>query len=79
MEEVSVIVVNGEGGDWSGLFVNGELECEGHNIYTRDWIDLIKKYKYFKQVETFTVTDEYLESRGNFPSKFTDIPGNAFI
>lgn len=78
MKEVCVTIVGAEGGDWTGLFVNGKLEYEGHNIYETNWVELINKYKHFKEVETFTVTDDYLD-RGNFPDKFKDIPENEFV
>lgn len=27
--------------DWAGIYINGELECEGHSITDSQWMDLI--------------------------------------
>ena len=73
--EVSLIIVDCEGGDWSGLYVNGVLETEGHNLYTRDWIELIHKYKNFSGgIKRYDVNDKYMANLGNLPSKFNEIP-----
>lgn len=79
MKEISVIMVDDEGGEWSGLYVGGELECEGHNIYSQDWINLIRKYKHFKRIETLIVKDEWIEELGNLPHKLSDIPNEAIV
>lgn len=74
MEGAIVTIVGCESGDWSGLYVDGVLECEGHQIYERDYIELIRKYKVFKDVACFQITGEHMDSLGsNFPNKLEDV------
>lgn len=73
-EGAIVTVVSCECGDWSGMYVNGILEYEGHQIYKRDYIDLIRNHKTFKDVVCFEITDEHLDWLGNsFPYKLEDV------
>jgi len=73
-EGVTVTVIGCESGDWSGLYVDGVLECEGHSIYERDYINLIRKYKVFKDVDCFEISDEHMEWLGcNFPNKLEEV------
>lgn len=74
MEGKVITVVSCEGGDWSGLYVDGFLEFEGHQIYERDYIELIRRYKVFKDVVCFTITDEHMDWLGSsFPHKLEDV------
>lgn len=69
-----VALVESENGDWASLYVNGLFEYEGHNIYSKDWINLINKYKHFDKVETYLVNSEWMDWRGVLPLHFKDIP-----
>lgn len=79
MKSVNLIIVHNEGGDWEGIFVNGILETESHNLYTRDWIDLIHKYKTFGEITRYDVQDEYMSEIGSFPNKFDEIPKEFLV
>jgi hypothetical protein len=74
MEGKLITIIGCESGDWEGLYVNGILHYEGHSIYARDFIDLIKKFKVFKDVECFEITDEHMEELGaSFPDDLRDV------
>lgn len=73
-EGVTVTIFSCESGDWYGLYVDGILEYEGHQIYERDYIDLIRRQKVFKDVFCFEISDEHLDWLGNsFPHKLEDV------
>lgn len=77
MEGKLVTIIGCESGDWKGLYVNGILQYEGHNIYARDFIDLIRKFKVFKGVECFEISNEYMEELGScFPHSLRDVKVN---
>ncbi len=50
--------------DWEGLYKNGELLDEGHDI------DLAKHLG----IERVYVNQEWVEEKVNFPNKLSDIP-----
>ena len=33
-----------EGDDWAGLYINGNLKCEGHRIRINEGIEAIRDY-----------------------------------
>jgi hypothetical protein len=41
MKKTNFTFVNSEYGDWQGLYINGKLAAEGHNISARDVLDCI--------------------------------------
>lgn len=74
LDGVTVTMVSCESRDWSGLYVNEFLEYEGHQFYEEDFIGLIRKYKVFKEVNCFEITDEYMDLLGgSFPYKLEDV------
>lgn len=78
-----IIVVDSDDGDWSGIFLsdgkdNYTLWVENHSLYTQDWIELINNHR-IESVEQMEVSWEYMHSIGTFPSKFEDIPEEAFV
>lgn len=74
MQINSIVVCSGDDGDWIGIFVNDELEYEGHDIPTHIWLKTIDKYRVFSRTSEYEISHEYLESIGNFPSNFSEIP-----
>lgn len=68
-----LFVCHSECGDWYGIYINGELNYEGHDIPNHVWMTIIQMNRYYLSVEEFEVSDEYME-RGSFPDKFEDIP-----
>lgn len=74
MEGYLMTIINCESGDWEGLYVNGILQYEGHSINARDFINLIRKYKVFKDVQCFEISDEHMEKLGSsFPHNLRDV------
>lgn len=74
MEGKEITIVSCESGDWCGLYVEGVLEIEGHSLLKEDFINLIRKYKVFKDVIHFVISEEHMEwLGGNFPSKLQDV------
>lgn len=77
---VNLTIVSSECGDWYALYVDGVIECQGHNLYIDDWCDLIRKYRKFSgNVEFFTVFDSFCEKIGHFPDKFEDLKKECFM
>lgn len=59
------------GDDWAGVYVNGELFCEGHSVSHWDWLALLEKLGFSAgQVEADTA---WLEDNGRLPAKLTDV------
>lgn len=63
--------------DWEGLFVDGVLVYEHHEISRRELRELCKEHKInFSEIEEGWVTDdydEYLSVAGGFPEKLEDV------
>ena len=73
MEQKKLIVVYAECGEWDGIYVNGELAVENHNLSSSDWIRIIQQHQCFDPIiETYYVKDSYIENKGNYPSFFTE-------
>lgn len=66
-----VVIVSGD--DWSGLYVNGKLETEDHQIRQHDFINLIEKYRCFESVDVVEIDDYRLEELGGCPMSLEDI------
>jgi hypothetical protein len=62
--------------DWEGLFIDGELIDEGHEIRRTELVKAMKTYSTFDvKFEYFSIEgQEWLEERGSFPMNFCDIP-----
>ena len=70
-----------EGDDWAGLYINGNLKCEGHRIRINEGIETIRDYVNDFSVNlnlinftSYEVDQDWLEDRGDLPSKFNGIP-----
>lgn len=59
--------------DWEGIYIDGELEYEGHQVPTSVWLSFIDDYRDYA-VESYWVNEEYMHDMGNFPDEFEDIP-----
>ncbi len=60
------------GYDWQGLYLNGELVCEGYRIEADDVLFYLKG----KRLDTYLTTDcdgEWLESNGVFPRDLSEV------
>lgn len=68
-----------KGEDWQGLFIDGDLRLEEHELET---IDVLKEIAwswrdgYKLSVKVYEVNQDWLEDEGNFPNKFSAIPVN---
>lgn len=60
--------------DWEGIYINGELRYENHSIPTHVWLDILRDNRYYLDVETYYVDEEYMADLGNFPSQFSKLP-----
>lgn len=75
MEEVNVIIISSDDGEWEGMYVDGYLFEEGHRLSNRDWMDLINKNKYFISAEQKWIDGINLEDLGaSFPFRLSEIP-----
>lgn len=70
-----------KGEDWEGLYINNNLKCEGHRVRTDDAIEAIRDYVNDFSVNlnlinftSYDVDQDWLEGRGDLPSKFDGIP-----
>ncbi len=72
------------GGDWEGLFIDGELVTEGHNIGEGSpeifWLDIASKYKIISAdlmvKELIELDDEELAEIGTFPKSLSMLKGD---
>lgn len=75
---MNVTYVSNSHGDWAGVYLNGKLYDEGHSIPVHTWLDLISEVSEENSASLptmqFEVDGEWLESCGNLPEFFTDIP-----
>lgn len=69
-----IVYVKNDSGDWCGIYVDNELQTQGHSIPYFTWIDLINTFWNFNQALCYEISDSYLESIGDLPNKFSDIP-----
>ena len=72
MKGNNVVIVSSD--DWEGLYVNGELETEDHEIRQHDFINLIQEYRSFESIDIVEVSMEKLEELGGgFPYRLENI------
>jgi hypothetical protein len=70
-----IIVVDSD--DWQGMYVNGTLKEEGHEVR----IDDISKYTPISEIKVFCLSyygTEELEDFGSLPNKLSEIPSDWF-
>lgn len=63
-------------GDWAGIYIDNDLQCEGHSIPVHDWLLLIETWN-IGRTRQLEVNGEWLEECGSFPTSFNDIPQEA--
>ncbi len=77
MSETRSITLVTNGDDWEGLYINGVLMIEGHQITLRDLVDALDLGVSLDQVE---VTTKYLgEEVTSLPEKLSTIPERAVV
>ena len=70
-----IVVVDSD--DWQGMYVNGVLKEEGHELR----IDDISKYTPISEIKEFCLSyygTEELEDFGSLPNKLSEIPSDWF-
>lgn len=64
--------------DWAGLYINGQLQFEGHSVPAFEWVEAINKVDGPVVAEELSLDDnkvtEWIESLGNLPQNLGDIP-----
>lgn len=57
-----------DGDDWKGLYIDGKLVMENHQLSVYDILDAISiKYKYVP------VDEDWLMARGHLPDKLSEV------
>lgn len=64
-------------GDWAGIYIDNDLQCEGHSIPVHDWLFLIETWN-IGRTKQLEVNGEWLEECGSFPAEFSDIPKEMY-
>lgn len=54
--------------DWIGVYINGELQAEGHSISTVELLEVLGV-----EHEQVSVDQEWIEDRGNLPANLADV------
>lgn len=72
-----LIYVLSSDGDWSGIYIDGKLDYEGHSIPAWVWMDCINLAS-LTEACSFEVDGLWLEEYGSFPLTFEDIPKDQF-
>lgn len=74
----SLVYVSSSHGDWSGIYVDNQLDYEDHSIPVWVWIDLFNLNSVTEAVQ-FEVDGDWLEEGGSFPQNFKDIPKEKIV
>jgi hypothetical protein len=59
------------GDDWKGLYYNGELECEGHDVQVEELMDAASMGKF--NFDRVWADDDWLQREGNLPRYLKDV------
>ena len=46
-----IVILDDEGGDWVGLYINNKLMLEGHDLHFRDIFDALKEEWEWHEIE----------------------------
>lgn len=68
-------------GDWCAIYIDNDLQCEGHSIPVHDWLNIIETWNIGRTIQLEIRTDvlgDWLERCGSFPATFEDIPKACF-
>ncbi len=74
----SLVYVSSTHGDWSGIYIDNELDYEGHSIPVWVWLDLFNLSNVTQAIQ-FEVDGEWLEEGGSFPQNFYGIPKDKIV
>lgn len=71
--ENQLIIVSIE--DWEGVYYQGKLIYEQHEVRRFKLIDIMKEYNTFDVVEVWLSSegDEYIQDRGRMPENYDDL------
>lgn len=64
-------------GDWCAIYINNDLQCEGHSIPVHDWLNIIETWNIGMTIQ-LEVNGEWLEGCGSFPAEFDEIPEEMY-
>ena len=69
-------VIHIQSSDYEWLYLNGEFFADGHRISPKAWFMLgqICTDVKFKDIQCYTVNEEYIEENGDLPFEFDEIP-----
>jgi len=78
-----VVMLTTKDGDWEGLFINGKLISEGHQLGEGSketfWLDIGSKYRISAKDllvhELCDSDDDFVADGGNFPEYLSDLAG----
>lgn len=70
---MKVVYVRDEGGDWAGLYIDGELEDQNHSLDVGMVLDTLYE-RGLIEYESFMVPEEAWDDLGQLPDEFEDIP-----
>lgn len=70
--------VSSSNGGWSGIYIDNQLDYEGHSIPVWVWIDLFNLSDVTEAVQ-LEVEGDWLEGDGSFPQNFKDIPEDKVV
>jgi len=78
---MTALLLSSQDGEWQGLFINGHLLEEGHDLSDpKFWLDVGKKYGLdgcdLRSDEMGDEDDQILMECGNFPGKLSDLKGS---
>lgn len=75
MTHHSVYYIMNNEGDWCGLYADGELIHEGHDVPAREWVNLISELGHRSlQLDPEDKLGEYLEvTGGRYPQELSDL------
>jgi hypothetical protein len=74
---LDVKLVSTRSGDWEGLYIDGRLVHEGHEVRLRDFFDCVKGSLpvTFGQRETSDVEEEHARNSGRLPAALAKAKG----
>lgn len=70
--------VSSSNGEWSGIYIDNQLDYEGNSIPVWVWIDLFNLSDVTAAVQ-LEVDGEWLEEGGSFPQNLKNIPEDKFV
>ncbi len=65
-----LVIVDGNLGDWSALYVNGKEYYQGHDIPLHILAEVVDNLKVYNE----SGESSYSETKGSFPENLKDIP-----